>query len=140
MNKKNKLNIFFRVIVFIFLSVIFYIIFFSETNHFNKIFKKYIFTDNIISLKNSLLFNSNKKEPGEIRYFVQLGIFAKHHEVDKIKARVSILGLKPNLDKYFMNGTLITKVTLGPYTSQKLLKKTLGTLEENNIKYHIINE
>ena len=133
----KKSNIIFRICFLIIFLLLVFIFFFPDSKNLKYIQNKCIEYIGEINPKNYFI---NKKNTKKIRYFVQLGIFAKHHEVDKIRARVSILGLKPNLDKYFMNGTLITKITLGPYTSQKLLKKTLGTLEENNIKYHIINE
>ena len=34
----------------------------------------------------------------------------------------------------------MTRVTLGPYTSERSLNKTLKKLENNNIEYYIINE
>ena len=48
----------------------------------------------------------NKKNTKKIRYFVQLGIFAKRNEVDKIKAKINILGLKPNIENYLFGGKL----------------------------------
>lgn len=127
MSSKNS-NIFFRLIALFFIFLLIFIFFFS-----NSISKK---------LKNNKYFSNIIKsdEPSKIRYFVQLGVFAKPHEVDKIKARSLILGLMPTIKKRLINGKLMTRVTLGPYTSERSLNKTLKKLENNNIEYYIINE
>jgi cell division protein FtsN len=46
----------------------------------------------------------------------------------------------PTIKKRLINGKLMTRVTLGPYTSERSLNKTLKKLENNNIEYYIINE
>ena len=46
----------------------------------------------------------------------------------------------PTIRKRLINGKLITRVTLGPYTSERSLNKTLKKLENHNIEYYIINE
>lgn len=127
MSSKNS-NIFFRLIALFFIFLLIFIFFFS-----NPISKK---------LKNNRYFSNIIKsdEPSKIRYFVQLGVFAKPHEVDKIKSRSLILGLMPTIRKRLINGKLITRVTLGPYTSERSLNKTLKKLENHNIEYYIINE
>ena len=127
MSSKNS-NIFFRLIALFFIFLLIFIFFFS-----NPISKK---------LKNNRYFSNIIKsdEPSKIRYFVQLGVFAKPHEVDKIKARSLILGLMPTIKKRLINGKLITRVTLGPYASERSLNKTLKKLENHNIEYYIINE
>lgn len=127
MSSKNS-NIFFRLIALFFIFLLIFIFFFS-----NPISKK---------LKNNRYFSNIIKsdESSKIRYFVQLGVFAKPHEVDKIKSRSLILGLMPTIKKRLINGKLITRVTLGPYTSERSLNKTLKKLENHNIEYYIINE
>jgi cell division protein FtsN len=87
---------------------------------------------------NNFLFDKNSNK--EKKYFVQLGIFAKPHEVDKIKARISLLGLNPNIKNYLLNGKLTKKVTLRPYLNYKIFESILRKLEENQIKYLILNE
>jgi len=66
-------------------------------------------------------------------------VFAKTSEVDKIRSNAILLGLKVTLKKNILDGKLTTKVLIGPY-NEKLLKSTLKTLVNNNIKYHVINE
>ena len=118
MSSKNS-NIFFRLIALFFIFFLIFIFFFS-----NSISKK---------LKNNKYFSNIIKsdESSKIRYFVQ---------VDKIKARSLILGLMPTIKKRLINGKLITRVTLGPYASERSLNKTLKKLENHNIEYYIINE
>ena len=133
----KKSNIIFRIcflIIFLFLVFIF---FFPDSKNLKYIQNKYIEYVGEINTKN---FFINKKNTKKIRYFVQLGIFAKHNEVDKIEARINILGLKPNIENYLFNGKLTKKITLGPYNSNKNFEKVLKTLDDNNIQYHIINE
>ena len=72
-------------------------------------------------------------------YFVQLGIFAKQSEVDKIRARMLLLGFDLNLKKIFFQGNIVTKITLGPY-DENVLKDIEKILKKNNIKYLVINE
>ena len=92
----------------------------------NTLFDKNIIEDNFTQLKKTI-------------YFVQLGIFAKQSEVDKIKARMLLLGFDLNLKKIFFQGNIATKITLGPY-DENILKDIKKILNKNNIKYLVINE
>ena len=92
----------------------------------NTLFDNNIIKDNFTQLKKTI-------------YFVQLGIFAKQSEVDKIKARLLILGFDLNLKKIFFQGNIATKITLGPY-DENTLKDIKKLLNKNNIKYLVINE
>ena len=92
----------------------------------NMIFDNSIIKDNFTKLKKTI-------------YFVQLGIFAKQSEVDKIRARMLLLGFDLNLKKIFFQGNIATKITLGPY-EENILKDIEKILKKNNIKYLVINE
>ena len=92
----------------------------------NMLFDNSIIKDNFTQLKKTI-------------YFVQLGIFAKQSEVDKIRARMLLLGFDLNLKKIFFEGNIATKITLGPY-DENILKDIEKTLKKNNIKYLVINE
>ena len=92
----------------------------------NMIFDNSIIKDNFTKLKKTI-------------YFVQLGIFAKQSEVDKIRARMLLLGFDLNLKKIFFQGNIATKITLGPY-DENILKDIEKILKKNNIKYLVINE
>ena len=92
----------------------------------NILFDNNIIKDNFTQLKKTI-------------YFVQLGIFAKQSEVDKIKARMLLLGFDLNLKKIFFQGNIATKITLGPY-DENILKDIKKILNKNNIKYLVINE
>tara|TARA_B100001029_G_C15055745_1_gene454225 strand:- start:1542 stop:1940 length:399 start_codon:yes stop_codon:yes gene_type:complete len=92
----------------------------------NILFDNSIIKDNFTQLKKTI-------------YFVQLGIFAKQSEVDKIRARMLLLGFDLNLKKIFFQGNIATKITLGPY-DENILKDIEEILKKNNIKYLVINE
>ena len=92
----------------------------------NMLFDNSIIKDNFTQLKKTI-------------YFVQLGIFAKQSEVDKIRARMMLLGFDLNLKKIFFQGNFATKITLGPY-DENILKDIEKILKKNNIKYLVINE
>ena len=44
-----------------------------------------------------------------------------------------------NYDKYILGSKLTTKITLGPYNKNALVK-TVENLKLNNMKYRVINE
>ena len=94
--------------------------------YINILFDNSIIKDNFTQLKKTI-------------YFVQLGIFAKQSEVDKIRARMLLLGFDLNLKKIFFQGSIATKITLGPY-DENILKYIEEILKKNNIKYLVINE
>ena len=133
----NKSNIIFRLCFLIIFLLLILIFFFSDSKYLKYGQNKYIEYIGEINPENYFI---NKKNTKKIRYFVQLGIFAKHNEVDKIEAKIHILGLKPNIENYLFDGKLTKKITLGPYKSYKNFEKILKTLDANNIQYHIINE
>ena len=133
----NKSNIIFRVCFLIIFLLLILIFFFSNSKYLRYSQNKYIEYIGEIDPENYFI---NKKNTKKIRYFVQLGIFAKHIEVDKIEAKINILGLKPNIENYLFDGKLTKKITLGPYKSYKNFEKILKILDANNIQYHIINE
>ena len=133
----KKSNIIFRICFLIIFLLLVFIFFFPDSKNLKYIQNKCIEYIGEINPKNYFI---NKKNTKKIRYFVQLGIFAKHNEVDKIKAKINILGLKPNIENYLFDGKLTKKITLGPYKSYKNFEKILKTLDANNIQYHIINE
>ena len=136
MSSKKKINIIYRLI---FLGFFVFVGFFIFGPHNYKINNKSL--SDILELVQYKKYFSKKKNgvPIEKLYFVQLGVFAKTSEVDKIRSYVTLLGLKVTLKKYILDGKLTTKVLIGPY-NKKLLKSTLKTLVNNNIKYHVINE
>ncbi len=137
MNLKNKKNIILRISIFLIFLLFIFDILFQNSKH-----TKYIFSKNFINFEEFKPSNyfSEKKTDQNIRYFVQLGIFAKHSEVDKIKAKTNLLGLNPKIENYLLSGKLTKKVTLGPYFNKKIFEKTLNKLDKNNIKYRIVNE
>ena len=127
--KKNKiLNLFFRSLVIFILALLTYFIFSKKNYDFLFMYKKYI---------ESNFHNENIKN--ENKYIVQIGIFANKSEVDKIKAKLTLIGLTAKLNNYLFNGKLTTKITLGPYNKDAYIK-TIKLLQMNNIEYFLINE
>ena len=137
MNLKSKWYFLLQITILLLLIMIIFDIFFQNSKYIKLLNAKNLKNIGNISYNNFLFNNSIDKET---RYFVQLGIFAKPHEVDKIKARISLLGLNPNIKNYLLNGKLTKKVTLGPYLNYKIFESILRKLEENQIKYLILNE
>ena len=128
---------FLRLLVLIILVVIliFWYLYNSGSNvNFEKYYLQY---KNKVS--ETKLFFEESRNPSEATYFVQLGIFAKQSEVDKIRARMLLLGFDLNLKKIFFQGNVVTKITLGPY-DENILKDIEKILKKNNIKYLVINE
>ena len=127
----------FRLFVLIILVVIFFFLYSYnrlDISDFKGYFQKYKNT-----VYDGKLFPKSSGNLSETVYFVQLGIFAKQEEVDKIRARTLLLGFKVDLSKQLLKGKLVTKVTLGPY-DKKILSNTEKILKKNNIKYLVINE
>lgn len=139
MGKIKKTSIFIRLLfLIIFLFFLFILIYLNSSNLKHL---KYLNFDKVASIVSINNFFSDYKIKNEkkIRYFVQLGVFAKPNEVDKIKAKLSLLGIKANYDKYILGSKLATKITLGPYNKVTLVK-ILENLKYNNMKYRVINE
>ena len=137
MNLKSKWYFLLRITtLMLFIMIIFYVFF------HNSKYTKLLNTKNLKNIGNisynNFLFDKNSNK--ETRYFVQLGIFAKHDEVDKIKAEVNLLGLNPNIENYLLNKKLTKRITLGPYINYEIFESILRKLEDNKIKYIILNE
>lgn len=128
-----------RIFFFIIFLFLIFNLFYFNTSYIKNL--KYLNINNLISIvsNNEFFSDSTIKNEKKIRYFVQLGVFAKPNEVDKIRAKLSLLGIKANYDKYILGSKLTTKITLGPYNKNALVK-TVENLKLNNMKYRVINE
>ena len=126
------------LIIFIFFIFIFFLYQANELN--SSIILK---SNKTIEYLYKLLPNKNilKDENinSKIEYFIQLGVFAKQYEVDRIRAKTSLLGFNTNLKNYMLNGRLTTKIIIGPFNNKKLLDKACKLLKDNSIDYIIIN-
>tara|TARA_B110000014_G_scaffold15704_1_gene10423 strand:- start:133 stop:546 length:414 start_codon:yes stop_codon:yes gene_type:complete len=129
------------IILIILISSIFIFYLYQERNSNNSIILK---SNQVIEYLYEFLPNKKKIKVDNINntieYFIQLGIFAKQDEVDKIRAKTSLLGLDTNLEKHMLNGKLTTKIFLGPFNNKKLLDKTCKLLKDNSVDYIIINK
>ena len=132
MRKLYRLTVFLGLILFL---SFFYFSYSSKISLLDKNF----FAQYVNMLFDNSIIKDNFTQLKKTIYFVQLGIFAKQSEVDKIRARMLLLGFDLNLKKIFFQGSVATKITLGPY-DENTLKDIEKILKKNNIKYLVINE
>ena len=132
MRKLYRLTVFLGLILFL---SFFYFSYSSKISLLDKNF----FAQYVKMLFDNSIIKDNFTQLKKTIYFVQLGIFAKQSEVDKIRARMLLLGFDLNLKKIFFQGNIVTKITLGPY-DENVLKDIEKILKKNNIKYLVINE
>jgi len=128
----------YRLAVFLGLILFLSFFYFSYSSKISLIDKKF-FSQYVNMLFDNSIIKDNFTQLKKTIYFVQLGIFAKQSEVDKIRARMLLLGFDLNLKKIFFQGNVATKITLGPY-DENILKDIEKILKKNNIKYLVINE
>jgi len=128
----------YRLAVFLGLILFLSFFFFSYSSKISLLDKNF-FARYVNTLFDNNIIKDNFTQLKKTIYFVQLGIFAKQSEVDKIKARMLLLGFDLNLKKIFFQGNIATKITLGPY-DENILKDIKKILNKNNIKYLVINE
>ena len=128
----------YRLAVFLGLILFLSFFFFSYSSKISLLDKNF-FARYVNTLFDNNIIKDNFTQLKKTIYFVQLGIFAKQSEVDKIKARLLILGFDLNLKKIFFQGNIATKITLGPY-DENILEDIKKILNKNNIKYLVINE
>lgn len=128
----------YRLAVFLGLILFLSFFYFSYSSKISLLDKNF-FAQYVKMLFDNSIINDNFTQLKKTIYFVQLGIFAKQSEVDKIRARMLLLGFDLNLKKIFFQGNIATKITLGPY-DENILKDIEKILKKNNIKYLVINE
>ena len=128
----------YRLAVFLGLILFLSFFYFSYSSKISLLDKNF-FAQYVNMLFDNNIIKDNFTELKKTIYFVQLGIFAKQSEVDKIRARMLLLGFDLNLKKIFFQGNIATKITLGPY-DENILKDIEKILKKNNIKYLVINE
>ena len=128
----------YRLAVFLGLILFLSFFYFSYSSKISLLDKNF-FAQYVKMLFDNSIIKDNFTQLKKTIYFVQLGIFAKQSEVDKIRARMLLLGFDLNLKKIFFQGNFATKITLGPY-DENILKDIEKILKKNNIKYLVINE
>ena len=128
----------YRLAVFLGLILFLSFFYFSYSSKISLLDKNF-FAQYVKMLFDNSIIKDNFTHLKKTIYFVQLGIFAKQSEVDKIRARMLLLGFDLNLKKIFFQGNIATKITLGPY-DENILKDIEKILKKNNIKYLVINE
>ena len=128
----------YRLAVFLGLILFLSFFYFSYSSKISLLDKNF-FAQYVKMLFDNSIIKDNFTQLKKTIYFVQLGIFAKQSEVDKIRANMLLLGFDLNLKKIFFQGNIATKITLGPY-DENILKDIEKILKKNNIKYLVINE
>lgn len=128
----------YRLATFLGLILFLSFFYFSYSSKISLLDKNF-FAQYVKMLFDNSIIKDNFTQLKKTIYFVQLGIFAKQSEVDKIRARMLLLGFDLNLKKIFFQGNIVTKITLGPY-DENVLKDIEKILKKNNIKYLVINE
>ena len=128
----------YRLVVFLCLILFLSFFYFSNSSKISLLDKNF-FAQYVNMLFDNSIIKDNFTQLKKTIYFVQLGIFAKQSEVDKIRARMLLLGFDLNLNKIFFQGNIATKITLGPY-DENILNDIEKILKKNNIKYFVINE
>ena len=117
-----------RLAVFLGLILFLSFFYFSYSSKISLLDKNF-FAQYVNILFNNSIIKDNFTQLNKTIYFVQLGIFAKQSEVDKIRARMLLLGFDLNLKKIFFEGNIATKITLGPY-DENILKDIEKTLKK----------
>lgn len=55
----------------------------------------------------------------EAKYVMQVGSFKTFKEADQLRAKLALMGIASKVDKAKVDGTLLHRVKLGPYTQMK---------------------
>ena len=96
----------YRLAVFLGLILFLSFFYFSYSSKISLIDKKF-FAQYVKMLFDNSIINDNFTQLKKTIYFVQLGIFAKQSEVDKIRARMLLLGFDLNLKKISLLSTFL---------------------------------
>jgi len=73
-------------------------------------------------------------------YFLQVGSFRQGKQADRMKAKVSLLGLDVDIQTVNVGGERWHRVRIGPYSDQARLGAAQRRLRENDIDYLVLRE
>ncbi|MDZ7828865.1 MAG: SPOR domain-containing protein [Halofilum sp. (in: g-proteobacteria)] len=82
---------------------------------------------------------STETDPGGT-YFLQVGSFQKSEQADRMKAKVSLLGLDVDIQSVNVSGERWHRVRIGPYADPAKLGAVQRRLRENDIDYLVLRE
>jgi cell division protein FtsN len=71
--------------------------------------------------------------PAQGRYWVQAGSFRTHHEADRRKAELALLGLSSSIQEVSLEGQTWHRVRVGPLSDAAQAETTRRRLADNNI-------
>lgn len=74
------------------------------------------------------------------RYYLQAGSFQKAEQADRMKARISLLGLDVEIQEVNINGEDWHRVRAGPFTDPTRLKDAQKRLRGDNIDYLVTRD
>lgn len=73
-------------------------------------------------------------------YFLQVGSFQKSEQADRMKAKISLLGLDVDIQRVNVSGERWHRVRIGPYSDRAKLGAAQRRLRENDIDYLVLRE
>lgn len=77
--------------------------------------------------------------PQEGIYVLQVGSFRKFDSADRLKAKLLLLGIEPEIQRVVINGEDVRyRVRVGPYKSTNQIEKTRRKLKENDFDFMLL--
>lgn len=67
------------------------------------------------------------------KYLIQAGSFREIAEADKLKARLTLLGFQPRIEKAKVKNTVWNRIRMGPYTHPSKVASEKKRLKDNGI-------
>ncbi len=77
---------------------------------------------------------------GDGRFYLQAGSFQKSEQADRMKARISLLGLDVEVQQVEINGEDWHRVRAGPFTDPSRLKDAQKRLRSDDIDYLVTRD
>jgi len=74
------------------------------------------------------------------RFYLQAGSFQKSGQADRMKARISLLGLDVEIQQVDINGEIWHRVRAGPFTDPSRLKDAQKRLRSDDIDYLVTRD
>ena len=73
-------------------------------------------------------------------FYLQAGSFRKADQADRLKAKISLIGLDVAIQTVDINGERWHRVRVGPYSDQQALRSAQKRLRDNDIDYLVLRE
>jgi len=82
----------------------------------------------------------NDTPVGEGTFYLQAGSFQKEEQADRMKAKISLIGLDVKIQSVQVNGARWHRVRVGPYDDPEALRSAQKRLRENGIDYLVLRD